>query len=217
MPTASKEMISKLDADASAADTALTKLKKYADDFKDRPSQPIIDKLLKQFAAIQPQIIKFKRDADRSPAILCDEGDYKKRRKELTKLIQIIDKTKKAVAKEIASAKKEITVKAVSASESELVISDKKMEQALKAVARGDRGRAGPKEAGIKEYNHIHIGGNARFNLLFQPQTKLVLGTIGFHIESTNSKQQKDRVKKVAGRTGSKITLVIGDDGIRKQ
>ena len=76
---------------------------------------------------------------------------------------------------------------------------DKKLAQALKMGARGDKGRAGPKENGIKEYNHIHVGGNAKYNLLFQPNNKLILGTLNFHLDSSNSDLKKREIKKGRG------------------
>ena len=91
------------------------------------------------------------------------------------------------------------------------------MAQALKMVADGTKGRAGPADKDIKEYNHIHIGGNANYNLLFQPGKKLVLGTLDFHLDNSCSESQKKEIKKVAARGGGTVTLVISGDDITEE
>lgn len=214
MPSASSDMIKKLATDAASVKAILAKLKADIAKLGESENEPAVTKLETAFGLINPQIEKFARDIDLKPPIFADEKPYGDRRKDLTGLTAVLAKVAKSVAAEVVAAKSEIIVEAVSAAESELVINDKKLAQALKAVARGDKGRAGPKEDGIKEYNHIHVGGNAKYNLLFQPGKKLVLGTIDFHIDSDNSKAQKEKVKKVAGRAGGKIKIAISGDTI---
>lgn len=217
MPTASVDMVNKLKADADSVDAALTKMQRQVDKFGLEVSGAHVKTLRDKFDMGNQQFQKYARDAARSPAILVEEDKYKNARKVLTNIIKFVQKTGKAVAKEAADAKKEITVQAVSAAESELLVNDKKLAQALKMVARGDKGRSGPKEDGIKEYNHIHIGGNAKYNLLFQPGKKLVLGTLNFHLDSSNSSSQKNKIKQVAARGGGKITVGInGTDIVKK-
>jgi len=217
MATASRDMIAKLENDAKAVQALLLKMRKQVDKIGDAVTEPHVTKLQDTFKRVYPQIEKFARDAARDPAILADEADYKNSRKNLTNIIKFVQKTAKAVAQEVATVKKEITVQAVSAAEGELLVNDKKLAQALKMVARGDKGRSGPAEDGIKKYNHIHVGGNAKDNLLFQPGKKLILGTLNFHLDSSNSKSQKAKIKAVAGRGGSKITLAINNDVITKK
>ncbi len=217
MATASIDMITKLDTDAKAVKALLAKMQKQVDKIDDAVTAPHVTKLQDSFNRANPQIEKFARDAARTPAILADEADYKNCRKILTNIIKFVQKTAKAVAKEAAAVKKEITIQAVSAAEGELLVNDKKLAQALKMVARGDKGRSGPAEDGIKKYNHIHVGGNAKDNLLFQPAKKLILGTLNFHLDSSNSKSQKAKIKAIAGRGGSKIMLAINNDVITKK
>lgn len=217
MATASKDMITKLNNDATAVKTVLAKMQKKVDKMGDAVTGPHVAALQVKFGKVHPQIEKFARDAARDPAILAKEDDYKKCRKFLTNVIGFVQKTSKAVDKEVATLKNEITVQAVSSAEGELLVNDKKLAQALKMVARGDKGRSGPVEAGVKKYNHIHVGGNANDNLLFQPAKKLILGTLNFHLEAGNSKSQKAKIKSVAGRSGSKITLAINGDVISKK
>ena len=217
MPTASVEMITKLANDAKAVGAALVKMQKQVAKIDDAETAPHVATLQTKFERLNQQIEKFERDAGRKPPILADESDYKNCRKILTNIIKFVQKTAKAVSKEASAVKNEVTVQAVSSAEKELLIRDKKLAQALKAIARGDKGRTGPKEDGVKEYNHIHIGGNAKDNLLFQPGKKLVLGTLNFHLEKGNNDAQIKKIKKVASRGGAKITLAINDGVITKK
>lgn len=214
MPTASTSMIEKLAADAATMKKALVRLEKHVTDNATSPSKAPVEKLSQAFNRILPQIEKFERDVKREPPIYADEDDYKLRRKDMTALMSVLPKLLKAVGAEQASAKAGISLQAAAAAENEIVINDKKMAQALKAVARGDKGRTGPKDDELPEFNHIHIGGNAKWNLLFNPKSKLVYGTVDFHIDSSMSESQKAKVKKVAKRSGSKITVVIDGDDI---
>lgn len=141
-----------------------------------------------------------------------DEAKYKDERKSLTIRMKLVEKLAKAFSKQAEKDGAEIIIEAVSAAQSELIKKDKKLAQALTMVATGQKGRSGPKQDKLEEYSHIHIGGNAKYNLLFRPGSKLVLGTIDFHIDKTNSESEKAKVRKVASRSGGKVTLkVIGD------
>ena len=114
--------------------------------------------------------------------------------------------------KKISAARsKAIEVQCISANKDDFIGEGKKMAQALKMALRGD-GRDGPKEEGVAQYKHIHVGGNAKLNLLFRQSNNLVLGVIDFHIESGNNKSQKAKVKKVAGASGSTTTLLVFED-----
>lgn len=217
MATASVDMITKLANDADAVNGALTKMQAQIQKSDLDKSAPIVADIKAKFDRVYPQFQKFARDAARSPMILVEEDVYKKARKILTNMIKVTQKVGRVVAKEEADVKSEITVDVVSAAESEILVNDKKLAQALKMVARGNSGRSGPKEDGIKEYSHIHVGGNAKYNLLFQPAKKLILGTLNFHLDSSNSDSQKKKIKKVAGRSGGKMTMAIrGDEIIKK-
>ncbi len=217
MATASKDMIDKLTKDATAVDSALTKMEKQVEKLGLETSGPVVEQVRGKFDRENQQYQKFARDAERSPMILVEENTYKDARKVLTSIMRVTQKVGKVVAKEASEVSKEPTVEVVAAAESEIVGKDKKLAQALKMVARGDKGRSGPKESGIKKYSHIHVGGNARYNLLFQPAKKLVLGTLNFHLDSSNSDSQKKNIKTVAGRGGSKITVAIRGDKIVKK
>lgn len=210
MPSASSEMITKLHSDATQTATMLKKLVAYAAKNKASPSAGMIGQLNTAFQRILPQIEKFKRDIGRKPPIFADEKDYAGRRKDLTKIMSATQKVGKAVSKEaVGGGDDATTVEAYASARRELTGTDAKLAQALTMVATGVKGRTGPKEAGVPKYNHIHIGGNAKYNLLFQPDKMIVLGTIPFHIDKKNNDQQKDAVKDVASRSGSKITLTI--------
>jgi len=217
MPTASGQMIDKLDADGKVVTAALAKMKDYLDDAGDPLSKDAIEKLIAQYAAFSPRIDKFAREILLKPPIFADEAAYTLVRKLLTATMASVVKTAKVVAAEQAAAKLVVKVMVVSAAKSECLIKDKKMAQALKMVATGIKGRAGPVEKDIKEYNHIHIGGNAKYNLLFQPGKKLVLGTLDFHLDSSCSEAQKKEIKKVAARGGGTVTLVISGDDISQE
>ncbi|MBC7477131.1 MAG: hypothetical protein H7317_03440 [Pseudorhodobacter sp.] len=217
MPTASGQMIEKLDADGKVVKAALAKMKDYLDDAGEPDSKDAIEKLTTQFAVFSPRIDKFAREILLKPPIFADEAAYTLVRKLLTATMASVAKTAKVVAAEQAAAKLAVKVKVVSAAKSECLIKDKKMAQALKMVASGTKGRAGPAEKDVKEYNHIHIGGNARYNLLFQPGKKLVLGTLDFHLDTSCSDAQKKEIKKVAARSGGTVTLVISGDEITEE
>lgn len=210
MPTASTDMIKKLFDHGKAAEKSVGKLLAHVKAHRDSPSAKKIDDAAKALERVMPQVEKFQRDAERKPPILADEEKYKVLRKAVTKIIGAIDKLEKAVSKEKTEDGDEVTeVTCVSSARSELVGTDAKLAQALVMVATGVKGRTGPKQDGVPKYNHIHIGGNAKYNLLFQPNNGLVLGTIDFHIDKKNNDQQKEAVKAVATRSGGKTTLKV--------
>ena len=217
MATASVDMITKLATDADAVNGALTKMQAQIKSDGLSKSAPLVTDIRGKFDRVYPQFKKFARDAARSPKILVEEDVYKKARKILTNMIKVTQKVGRVVAKEAADVKNEITLEVVGPAESEIVVQDKKLIQALKMVARGDKGRSGTIERGVPENCHIHVGGNAKYNLLFQPGKKLILGTINFHIESSNSDSQKKKVIKVAKRSGGKFTIAIRGDEIVKK
>jgi hypothetical protein len=115
----------------------------------------------------------------------------------------------KAEAEEEEDDEAGVTIKVVSSAKKEVLIRSEKMAQALRMVATGQAGRGAPKIDGVPECQHIHVGGNAKENLLFKKTGPVVLGVIDFHIESSNNKQQKEQVQKVAKRSGATITLRI--------
>ena len=214
MPSASAQMIVALAKDSKAMGASLDTMQAHVKKMGEPESGPVIEKLQAQYDKLKPAVDRFVRELTLKPPIFADEDDYKASRKLNTGLMALIEKAEKMAVKEAAEAKSEITIEAVATAKDELIGTDKKLAQALKAVARGDKGRAGPKDAEIDEYNHIHIGGNAKSNLVFQPAKKLILGTLNFHLDSTNNKAEKAKIKKVAGRGGGKITLVINGDEV---
>ena len=214
MPTASAQMIVALAKDSKAMGASLEKMQAHVKKIGAPDSAPVIAKLQAEYDKLKPAVDRFVRDLTLKPPIFATDTDYIASRKLNTALLGLIGKAEKMVVKEAAEAKNEITIDAVATAKEELIGTDKKLAQALKAVARGDKGRAGPKDDDIAEYNHIHIGGNAKSNLLFQHGKKLILGTLAFHLDSTNNKAEKLKIKKVAGRSGGKITLVINGDEV---
>ena len=217
MATASSEMVAQLSKDATTVKSALAKFGKHLESAEDdAPSRAVIGKVADKFKLIQPQIEKFDREIKEKPPRFPEDGAYRDRRKDVTALLALLPKIAKQVALEQAQAKSGVSISVVSAAENEIVIKDKKLAQALKAVARGDKGRTGPKDGDLPEFNHIHIGGNAKWNLLFNPKNKVVYGTVDFHIDSGMAKSQQEKVKKVAKRSGGKITVIVNGDDIRK-
>ncbi|MEM7440602.1 MAG: hypothetical protein AAF393_13465 [Pseudomonadota bacterium] len=215
MPTASFEMIEKLSADGASTKTKLAKLAAHVKKHPGSPNAGKINEAIKAFTRMHPQVEKFQRDADRKPPILADETKYKTCRKLMTGVMKVAEATAKKVSKEAIEENDDITVQAYTAARSELTGTDAKLAQALTMVATGVKGRTGPKESGVPKYNHIHIGGNAKNNLLFQPDKGIVLGTIPFHIDKKNNDQQKAQVKAVASRSGGKVTLTVTGNKIK--
>jgi hypothetical protein len=217
MATASSDMTTKLVTDFLAVGKLLASMQEFIQSVDNSPSEREVAKQQDAFDRMKGQIVSFAAGLKNKPPIFPPEAAYKDRRKDVTALAASVAKTAKVIAKEKESIENEVTVKAVSAAKSELVGKDKGMAQALTMVARGEKGRAGPKEEGVKQYNHIHIGGNAQSNLLFQPGSKLVLGVLDFHLEKGLDKGKIDKIKKVASRSGSAIILKINDDTVSEK
>jgi hypothetical protein len=217
MATASAEMTTKLATDFLAVGKILEDMQKFINSVDDSPNEAEVAKLQAAFDRIKGQVVSFAAGLKNKPPIFPDEAAYKDRRKDVTAFAASAAKIDKAIALEKEALSKEVTVKAVSGAKAELVGKDKGLAQALTMVARGEKGRAGPKEEGVKQYNHIHVGGNAQVNLLFQPASKLVLGVLGFHLEKGLDKGKIDKIKKVASRSGSTITLKINDDTVSEK
>jgi hypothetical protein len=214
MPTASAEMTAKLVTDFATVKKVLDRLQDHLKSAPDAPSAQFITAQQAAYDRIAAQIDKWGKEVVAKPPAFPDEEQYKLRRKDVTKLIADVGTTAKVVEKEKAAQGKELTVKAVAAAKGELLVKDAKLAQALAMVARGEKGRAGPKQEGVKQYSHIHVGGNAMENLLFQPANKLVLGVLKFHLENGLDKGKKDKIKNVASRSGATITLKIDGNDI---
>ncbi len=209
MATASTQMIDKLAQDGAAVGKALEKLTAYVKENNSSAVASTVETLDKTYKVLAPRIEKWAREVLLKPPIFASEDDYKKIRAALTAITPKVVTSTKKMAEEIKANASAVVVKVVSGAVSEVLIKDAKMAQALTMVAQGNKGRAGPKEEGTKEYSHIHIGGNAKENLIFQPGKKLVLGVLNFHLDSENSKSQKEQTKKVASRSGAVVELKI--------
>lgn len=212
MATASSEMTLKLVSDLSAVNKILADIDKFIEEVDDSPSKGDFTKLKDVCEKITPQVAKFGKGLTEKPPVFPPEDDYKKRRADVTALATAVAKVAKAVAKEKEAIKDEVTVKAYSSAKSELTGKHKGLAQALTMVARGEKGRSGPKVDGVKEYNHIHIGGDAQHNLLFQVGSRVVLGTLEFHLEKGLDDGKKKQIEKVAKRSGATVLLKVGAD-----
>lgn len=92
---------------------------------------------------------------------------------------------------------------------------DKKMAQAVRMVIDNTAdGRSAPGATGI---NHIHVGGNARLNLLFHKSSRLVLGVVNDHMDSKMAPATRSEIDRVVGRkTGSKVDIEVDGDTVKK-
>jgi hypothetical protein len=80
------------------------------------------------------------------------------------------------------------------------------MAQAVKMVFnRTAAGRTAPVTTNI---NHIHVGGNAQLNLLFDSLTATVLGVVNGHMDSTMSPTVSAAAARVARRRGGTTVRV---------
>ncbi|MFL4470922.1 hypothetical protein ACERZ8_13920 [Tateyamaria armeniaca] len=227
MATASDDMVAQLYTHGKAAKSKMGTLAAHVKTHKKSPNaQKIVDTGV-AFRKIMTEVERFHDDMQKKPPALPEESAYKSIRAALTKIISVIVKLEKAIGKEEddqddndvepapeAAPEPEpqsgvTEVECYSAARKELVGTDAKLAQALVQIATGVPGRTGPKDKDVPKFNHIHIGGNAKNNVLFQPNTRVVLGIIDFHIEKSNNKQQKEAVKKVAERSGAKTTLKV--------
>lgn len=76
------------------------------------------------------------------------------------------------------------------------------------------KGRTAP---GTTSVNHIHVGGNAQLNLLFDTVTYTVLGLVNGHMEKGMSPTVSNEANRVMQRLGTTtVTLVVEDVTIRR-
>ncbi len=80
---------------------------------------------------------------------------------------------------------------------------DKLLAKALRSVFAGTGGGRSSPDSSLE---HIHIGGVANRNLVFDPASRVVLGIVDFHMESGMNKGQKKQVENVEGRLGGTTT-----------
>ena len=238
MATASTSMIAQLGKNLSAVKDTVATLSAHAKARKDSAiHQKILDACM-DYRRIAVQVKQFADDAKQGNPVFPDEALFKQTRDALRHNITLIIKLDKIAKAEKAAGKEEededtdavapaeaeeqeeatsdvITVECYSKARNELIGTDAKLAQALKMVARGEKGRSGPKVDGAKQFKHIHIGGVATDNLLFQANSDggVVLGRIDFHMHIALNKAEKKRIKDVAGRSGTTVTLTI--DGNR--
>lgn len=221
MATASQDMTQKLVKDAKQAESDIAELEKYLDAAEDhdkeKPKGPCqaIERLIKDYNKVAQQVAKFERGLKAKPLSLPDEKDYKNLRKTITNAAKFIDMTQKNVKKEAAEKKKDVEIQCIASAKGDFIggNTQKAMCAALK-TALANRGRTGPKKDGVDEFLHIHVAGS-KVNVLHRK--KVLLGTVDFHIDSGNNKQQIKAVEKVAKASGSKVTLIIGADNIIRE
>lgn len=90
---------------------------------------------------------------------------------------------------------------------------DAKMAQAVRMVFNETaNGRSAPGTTGIK---HIHVGGNAKMNLLFKG--KVVLGVVDGHMDRNMSPSVASEADKVAGRARqTTVDVEVEGNEVRK-
>ena len=240
MATASTSMIAQLGKNLSAVKDTVATLSADAKARKDSAIHQKISDACMDCRRIAVQVKQFADDAKQGTPVFPDETVFKQTRDALRHNITLIIKLDKIAKAEKAAGKEEeeededtdavapaqaeeqeeatsdvITVECYSKARNELIGTDAKLAQALKMVARGEKGRSGPKVDGAKQFKHIHIGGGGTDNLLFQANSDggVVLGRIDFHMQNALNKAEKKRIKDVAGRSGTTVTLTI--DGNR--
>jgi hypothetical protein len=209
-----------LAAAQSSIGKVLKLLKKHDDDKIKHDLEPL--------AKLYSQLVKLLGSSDSPEVFAKVEGGARKLKTDADRLLVALAKLAAAAGKEEDDEDDDkddgkegeggvVTVKVVSSAVADVNIKNAKMAQALRMVAEGQTGRAGPKVPGITQpFQHIHIGGDASWNLLFRASGPLVLGTVEFHIEKTNNAQQKEEIKKVANRAGATATLQVDGDKISK-
>ncbi len=105
-----------------------------------------------------------------------------------------------------AQAEETATGQAATAGLAEIVVNDAALAGALRMVFNGTAGgRTSPNNRAI---NHIHIGGNANYNLLFNNQTNVALGTVQFHMDANMTGGQRNTVTTIEARDGGPTTEV---------
>jgi hypothetical protein len=93
---------------------------------------------------------------------------------------------------------------AATAGLAELVANDAALGRALRMVFNNTAGgRSSPNNPAI---NHIHVGGHGNYNLIFNIQTYVALGTVGFHLDRDMNNAQQNAVATVEGRNGGGTT-----------
>jgi len=209
MAFASASMVATLVKDLKPVEGKITKLKAYAKDYDQSTLLVGIAGLDVPLVKCKPRIEKWERELKLKPPIFPDNDDYKSVRGELTKLIGQAEGLEKKMVAEKKIFDGAVTVKVVGAAKDEILGKDKALAQALSAVARGDKGRSSPKTDDLPALYHIHIGGNASDNLVFNPSKKLILGRIPFHMDKTMNDSKKAKVKKVCERSSGTFTALV--------
>ena len=227
----------------SAVKDTVATLSAHAKARKDSAIHQKISDACMDYRRIAVQVKQFADDSKQGTPVFPDETLFKQTRDALRHNITLIIKLDKIAKAEKAAGKEEededtdavapaeaeeqeeatsnvIAVECYSKARNskarnELIGTDAKLAQAMKMVARGEKGRSGPKVDGAKQFKHIHIGGGGTDNLLFQANSDggVVLGRIDFHMQNALNKAEKKRIKDVAGRSGTTVTLTI--DGNR--
>jgi hypothetical protein len=216
MPTASTSMVEKLAADAKVMSDALEKLQKALDKLSKPASQKDHDALVKSFGPIDKVVQIYAANVKLEPPKYPDEDAYKILRKGLTGQMAKLPKLVKLVEADKSGGAGKLTFKIDPEALKDLKKfkgSDDDLIQAFKLVARGDAGRSGPKQDGVEKYSHIHIGGQAKMNLLYRPAKSLVLGYLGFHLQKDAPKEEKEAIKEVASRKGTAKAYYVDDEG----
>jgi hypothetical protein len=92
---------------------------------------------------------------------------------------------------------------------------DKVLAKAVTMVFnKSARGRSAP---GTTNVNHIHVGGNAQLNLLFDTVSYTVLGLVNGHMDKNMSPSVSNQATKVSQRyAGSSVSMVIDGDNIMR-
>lgn len=103
----------------------------------------------------------------------------------------------------------------VTAAVDEMLSGDAVLAGALRMVFnRTAKGRSAP---GTTTVNHIHVGGNAQLNLLFDSVSYTVLGLVNGHMEKGMSPKVGNEAARVMKRFGTQTaTLVVEGDSIRR-
>ncbi len=106
----------------------------------------------------------------------------------------------------------QVHVDAVSAIEG----TDKVLAKAVTMVFnQSARGRTAP---GTTNVNHIHVGGNAQLNLLFDAVSYTVLGLVHGHMDRNMAPTVAHEASTVTGRYGgASISMVIDGDNIMRK
>ena len=95
----------------------------------------------------------------------------------------------------------------------EILGNDKVLAKAVTMVFnQSARGRTAP---GTTNVNHIHVGGNAQLNLLFDAVSYTVLGLVNGHMDKNMSPTVSNQASTVTARFGgASVSMVIDGDNI---